>query len=156
MEVLPLQSFLGLFTNPDPEYSEPVTGTDRADDEMGRSNQSSEYEYSRTCPTVSDAMKGTKRSASEEDLSKSKAMQSVTENLRRNDDSKIDRNEIFGKYVADELNNMPLEMVPHVKKIINLAIFEGNMKTLNATSAIKTCPNRHAASGETSSSTEDR
>lgn len=42
----------------------------------------------------------------------------------------------FGNHITQELSNMPPEMVPFVQKIINDAIFEGHMKTLNRTSRI--------------------
>lgn len=56
----------------------------------------------------------------------------------RNNDVQPRRNDNFGKHVADELNNMSPDMLLYVKKLINMAIFEGQMKSLNASSSIVT------------------
>lgn len=65
-------------------------------------------------------------------------LQLVVERLKKTDDVKVGQHDSFGKHVADELNSMAPEMVPYVKKLINLAIFEGHMRTLNVSSSIVT------------------
>lgn len=42
----------------------------------------------------------------------------------------------FGSYVASELKQMSEDMVPFVKKLINEAIFEGHMGSLNRFSRV--------------------
>lgn len=49
-------------------------------------------------------------------------------------------NRAFGAYVCEELRKLNLEMIPFVKKLINEAIFEGQMESLNRTSRIVTEP----------------
>jgi hypothetical protein len=44
----------------------------------------------------------------------------------------------FGKHIAEELSAQPEEMLKYCKKIINDAIFEAQMGTLNRTSRIVT------------------
>lgn len=72
-----------------------------------------------------------------EDVSNKKVLQLVAQRLQK-EDVKPGQHDNFGKHIADELNNMSPEMLPHVKKIINMAIYEGQMKTLNSMSSIVT------------------
>lgn len=65
-------------------------------------------------------------------------LQLVADRLKKTNEKKEGKHDSFGKHVADELTNIPPEMVPYVKKIINMAIFEGYMKTLTSTSSIVT------------------
>lgn len=48
------------------------------------------------------------------------------------------RYEAFGRHIAQELANMSSEMVPFVQKVINEAIFNGQIKALNNTSRVLT------------------
>lgn len=125
------------------EDSQSNTDKDGLDDECSVQGQSiqSDHDFSRPTPSPSPGSSGSKRSAGngKKDLiSNKKVLQLVAERLRKTDDVKVGQHDSFGKHVADELNNMTPEMVPYVKKIINLAIFEGHMKTLNMSSAIVT------------------
>lgn len=69
-----------------------------------------------------------------------KVLELVADRLAKNDATKEEMHTSFGKRVAEELNNMTPEIIPFVKKIINDAIFEGQMKSLNITFAIITQP----------------
>lgn len=70
---------------------------------------------------------GSKQSAGsnkKEVPSNKKVLQLVAEMLKKTDDILVGKHDLFGKHVADELNNMLPEIVAYVKKIINLAVLE--------------------------------
>lgn len=79
-----------------------------------------------------------KRKSSFKYISNKKPLRLLTDKLTKNKATTEGEYATFGSYVAAELRNMPSEMIPFVKKIINDAIFEGHMKSLNKTSSIKT------------------
>lgn len=69
--------------------------------------------------------------------SNERILQLISEQLGESDD-KTEQHNNFAKHLATELNGVPAEMIHFVKRIINLAIFEGYMKNLNADSSIIT------------------
>lgn len=101
------------------------------------SNQSTDQEFTRPSTSTTPST-GSKRSlGSRSNVSNKKVLQLVADRLKRNDATE-GKHASFGKHVAEELNNMPPEIIPFVKKNINDAIFEGQMKSLNRTSSIIT------------------
>ncbi|XP_050313676.1 uncharacterized protein LOC126748466 [Anthonomus grandis grandis] len=84
------------------------------DDCYARSQSSSESQSTRPSPSPTGSSSGFKRPSSntkqdEVVSSNKKVLQLVADRLKKSDGIVLGKHDSFGKHVADELNNMPLE-----------------------------------------------